>query len=64
MYNTVKQKLMNGEQVIGGTIDTPDPEIYRAMARAGFDFLWIEMRVTVLSTFRQEHQSKRQCRNQ
>jgi len=43
MYNTVKQKLANGEQAIGGTIDTPDPDIYRAMARAGFDFIWIEM---------------------
>ena len=49
MYNTVKQKLANGEQVIGGTIDTPDPEIYRAMARAGFDFLWIEMQHSPLT---------------
>ena len=43
MYNTIREKLQNGEQVVGGTIDTPDPEVYRAMARAGFDFLWIEM---------------------
>ena len=49
MYNTVKQKLANGEQVIGGTIDTPDPEIYRAMARAGFDFIWIEMQHSPLT---------------
>ena len=49
MYNTVKQKLANGEAVIGGTIDTPDPEIYRAMARAGFDFLWIEMQHSPLT---------------
>ena len=43
MYNTVKEKLARGEKVIGGTIDTPDPKIYRAMAKAGLDFLWIEM---------------------
>ena len=49
MYNTVKQKLANGERVIGGTIDTPDPEIYRAMARSGFDFLWIEMQHSPLT---------------
>ena len=49
MYNTVKQKLANGEQVIGGTIDTPDPDIYRAMARSGFDFLWIEMQHSPLT---------------
>ena len=49
MYNTVQQKLANGEQVIGGTIDTPDPDIYRAMARSGFDFLWIEMQHSPLT---------------
>jgi 4-hydroxy-2-oxoheptanedioate aldolase len=43
MYNTVKQKLQEGRQVVGGTIQTADPDIYRAMAHAGFDFLWIEM---------------------
>ena len=49
MYNTVKQKLANGDQVIGGTIDTPDPDIYRAMARSGFDFVWIEMQHSPLT---------------
>jgi 2-keto-3-deoxy-L-rhamnonate aldolase RhmA len=43
MYNTIKEKLARGEQVIGGSIDTPDPKIYRAMAKAGLDFMWIEM---------------------
>ena len=28
MYNTVKTKLAEGRQVVGGTVDTPDPEIY------------------------------------
>ena len=49
MYNTIREKLQNGEQVVGGTIDTPDPEVYRAMARAGFDFLWIEMQHSPLT---------------
>ena len=49
MYNTVKQKLANGQPVIGGTIDTPDSDIYRAMAGAGFDFLWIEMQHSPLT---------------
>lgn len=43
MYNTVKQKLLEGKQVVGGTIYTSDPNIYCAMAESGFDFLWIEM---------------------
>ncbi len=43
MYNTAKKKLMEGKQVVGGTINTSDPEIYCAMANAGFDYLWIEM---------------------
>ena len=43
MYNTAKKKLMEGKQVVGGTVYTSDPEIYCAMANAGFDYLWIEM---------------------
>ena len=35
IYNTVKQKLADGKQVVGGTISIPDPEIYCAMATAG-----------------------------
>ena len=42
-YNTVKQKLLNGKSVVGGTIYTDDPNVYCAMANSGFDFLWIEM---------------------
>ena len=38
MFNTVKTKLANGQQVVGGTVSTPDPDIYCAMANAGFDF--------------------------
>ena len=49
MYNTVKAKLAAGGQVVGGTVDTPDPEIYCAMANSGFDFIWIEMQHSSLN---------------
>ncbi len=49
MYNPIKEKIANGARVIGGTIDTPDSDIYRAMAGAGFDFLWIEMQHSPLT---------------
>ncbi len=42
-YNTAKAKLMAGKAVVGGTVSTSDPNIYCAMANAGFDFTWIEM---------------------
>lgn len=43
IFNTVKLKLAAGESVVGGTVSTPDPDIYCAMANSGFDFTWIEM---------------------
>jgi 2-keto-3-deoxy-L-rhamnonate aldolase RhmA len=43
IFNTVKQKLSAGKQVVGGTVSVPDPDTYCAMANSGFDFLWIEM---------------------
>lgn len=49
MYNTTKLKLKEGKQIIGGTISSSDPDIYRAMANAGFDFLWIEMQHSPLT---------------
>jgi 4-hydroxy-2-oxoheptanedioate aldolase len=49
VYNTVMQKLAAGQQVVGGTVMSPDPEIYCAMANSGFDFLWIEMQHSPLS---------------
>lgn len=48
-YNTVKTKLAEGKQVVGGTITTSDPDIYCAMANSGFDFLWIEMQHSPLN---------------
>ena len=49
IFNTVKQKLANGRQVVGGTVATADPEVYCAMANAGFDFIWIEMQHSPLT---------------
>lgn len=49
IFNSVKQKIAAGEQVVGGTVDTADPAIYCAMANAGFDFMWIEMQHSPLS---------------
>jgi 2-keto-3-deoxy-L-rhamnonate aldolase RhmA len=43
IFNTVKLKLAAGKQVVGGTVSSPDPDIYCAMAGSGFDFTWIEM---------------------
>ena len=49
MYNTAKVKLMNGEPIVGGTVSTPDPDIYCAMADAGYDYTWIEMQHSPLT---------------
>jgi 2-keto-3-deoxy-L-rhamnonate aldolase RhmA len=49
IYNTAKAKLERGEQIVGGTVTSPDPDIYCAMANSGFDFLWIEMQHSPLT---------------
>ncbi len=49
MFNTVKQKLAEGKQVVGGTISTTDPRVYCSMANSGFDFTWIEMQHSSLN---------------
>lgn len=49
IFNTVKQKLAAGKQVVGGTVSIPDPDTYCAMANAGFDYLWIEMQHSPMS---------------
>ena len=49
IYNTAKLKLMEGKQIIGGTVMSPDQNMYCAMANAGFDFLWIEMQHSPLT---------------
>ena len=49
IYNTAKKKLMEGKPIVGGTVSSPDPNIYCAMASAGFDYLWIEMQHSPLT---------------
>ena len=49
IFNTVKQKLADGGRVVGVTVATADPEIYCAVANAGFDFVWIEMQHSPLT---------------
>ena len=49
IYNTAKQKLMDGGRIVGGTVTSPDPNIYCAMANSGFDFTWIEMQHSPLT---------------
>jgi 2-keto-3-deoxy-L-rhamnonate aldolase RhmA len=49
LYNTVKQKLRDGLQVVGGTVLIGHPDSYCAVARAGFDFTWIEMQHSPIS---------------
>jgi 2-keto-3-deoxy-L-rhamnonate aldolase RhmA len=49
LYNTAKVKLDNGQQIVGGTVTSSDPDIYCAMANSGFDFLWIEMQHSPLT---------------
>jgi len=49
MYNTAKKKLMEGKQIVGVTIASPDPNIYCAAANSGFDYTWIEMQHSPLT---------------
>ena len=49
LYNTAKQKLAAGKQIVGATVSSPDPNVYCAMANAGYDFLWIEMQHSPLT---------------
>jgi 2-keto-3-deoxy-L-rhamnonate aldolase RhmA len=49
LFNTAKQKLSEGKQIVGATVFSPDPNIYCAMANAGYDYLWIEMQHSPLT---------------
>src|SRR3981081_2139856 len=49
IYNTAKQKLKEGKQILGSTVCSPDPNVYCAMANAGYDFIWIEMQHSPLT---------------
>jgi 2-keto-3-deoxy-L-rhamnonate aldolase RhmA len=49
IYNTAKAKLMQGKPITGGTVFSPDPNMYCAIANSGFDFTWIEMQHSPLT---------------
>jgi len=49
LYNTAKQKLAAGKPITGVTISSPDPNIYCALANAGYDYVWIEMQHSPLT---------------
>src|SRR3982751_435303 len=49
LYNSARQKILQGKTVVGGTVSSPDPNIYCAMASAGFDYTWIEMQHSPLT---------------
>src|SRR6266404_5018868 len=49
IYNTAKLKMLQGKPLIGGTVSSPDPNIYCAMANSGFDYTWIEMQHSPLT---------------
>jgi 2-keto-3-deoxy-L-rhamnonate aldolase RhmA len=61
LYNTVKQKLKEGKQVVGATVSIPDPDVYCAVAASGFDFTWIEMQHSPL-TYQDVAHMIRTCR--
>jgi 4-hydroxy-2-oxoheptanedioate aldolase len=61
LYNTVKQKLKEGKQVVGATVINPDPDVYCVVAASGFDFTWIEMQHSPL-TFQDVARMIRTCR--
>jgi 2-keto-3-deoxy-L-rhamnonate aldolase RhmA len=61
VFNTAKQKMKDGKTVVGGTIHTNDPDVYCAMANAGFDYLWIEMQHSPL-TYQEVARMIRACK--
>ena len=48
LWNTAKQKLLDGKQIRAFSIGQPDPELFCQMA-PHYDFAWIEMQHSVLS---------------
>src|SRR5258705_4977486 len=49
VYNTAKQKLKDGKQIVSATVFSPDPHMYCAIANVGHDFMWTEMQAMPLS---------------
>src|ERR1700693_5234341 len=49
IYNTATQKSAADRSIVGVTISSPDPNMYCALANAGYDYLWIEMQHSPLT---------------
>ncbi len=50
IWNPVMAKMRAGEKVTGGTIfNVTDPNIYCAMANAGYDYVWTEMQHSTIT---------------
>jgi 2-keto-3-deoxy-L-rhamnonate aldolase RhmA len=51
LYNTAKQKLLDGQQVICATVSSPDLDAYCAVANSGADCTWIEMQHSTMTYY-------------
>lgn len=49
IWNTAKQKIAAGEDLVGGTVRSTDARIYCSIANAGYDFTWTEMQHEAIS---------------
>jgi 4-hydroxy-2-oxoheptanedioate aldolase len=48
LYNTAKQKLLDGKQIFSYTISRFDPELY-CQAAPHYDFIWLEMQHSTMT---------------
>jgi 2-keto-3-deoxy-L-rhamnonate aldolase RhmA len=48
LYNTAKQKLLDGKQIFSVTISNPDPQAYCEAAKH-YDYTWFEMQHSTLT---------------
>jgi len=48
LYNTAKQKLLDGKQIFSYTVSRPDPELYCQVA-PHYDFIWLEMQHSTMT---------------
>ena len=48
LYNTAKQKLLDGKQIFSYTIVKLDPELY-CQAAAHYDYIWLEMQHSTMT---------------
>lgn len=49
LYNTAKQKIRDGKQVICASFGSPEPDAYAAVANSSADCAWIEMQHSTMT---------------